>query len=315
MQARQIVKSIVDALVAERRQEAPASMQQVCESIGNSLRHMHSAWTANQEGLGYNDPWRRLAFVCAHMAPNADNLQWLIYWLFGSVGSYAVELLNQTNELRICAIGGGPGTELLAVSKFLDRVSADVTSATPLIQFHSVDAENGWAPVLELTTTKIRERLANSPSTAHINIESTFEHVLAPYENVLGGQVFDVYLVNYVMSELRTPEDRAQFIEFMDPIVEAAPETAVFIALDMYREGSGLPQRTREVCASMGLRMLRNDRRMIRLPPEESPYDLEPYTSGLLEWGKWNLRHTSAVYWYVGLKAANPHPSLEAEIV
>src|ERR1700722_4282009 len=72
MQGREIVKVFVDALVAERRQAAPASMQQVCERIGNSRRHMHAAWTANHDGLGYNDPWRRLAFVCAHMAPNAD---------------------------------------------------------------------------------------------------------------------------------------------------------------------------------------------------------------------------------------------------
>lgn len=315
MQAREIVKSVLDELVAERRQVTPVSMQQLCKRIGDALRLMRSAWTQNHDGLAYDDPWRRLAFVCAHMAPNADNLQWLIYWMYSRLGTYALDLLNQNNELRVCAIGGGPGTELLAFCKYLTRVSDAITSPTPRLKFLSVDSEAGWEPVLQLTAAKIREWLAGSPETAHITVDTSFRQASSTFDNTLDDQTFDFYLINYVVSELRTDVDRAQFISFMKPIVAAAPETAVFVALDMYLKGNGIPKLTRDILAATGIRMIRNDYQQIRLPPEESPYVLEPYTNGLLEFGNWNLRQTSAVYWYVGTKHIDPHPALEAEVV
>ena len=115
----EIVKSALDALLTGICVHKGLNPEQALAMVGQHLETMSKEWfSGDTPNIAYGDPLCRFAYLYSHTAVNANLCEDCIRSLDG-IGEQVLGRLNETGELRVCAFGGGPGTELLALSKFL----------------------------------------------------------------------------------------------------------------------------------------------------------------------------------------------------
>ena len=120
----EIVKSALDALLAGICSHKGLSGAQALNMVAGHLRTMSNEWFSGEApNIAYCDPLCRFAYLYSHTAVNANLCEVAVRSL-PVVDLHILNRLNTVGELRVCAFGGGPGTELLALSKFLMRKKA-----------------------------------------------------------------------------------------------------------------------------------------------------------------------------------------------
>jgi hypothetical protein len=85
-----------------------------CESYMNTLSREY--YSGRAPALGYEDPSCRWAYMFTHVAANSDLLKRAIERFESEDESFASVLSRE--ELNICVVGGGPGSEILAFAKY-----------------------------------------------------------------------------------------------------------------------------------------------------------------------------------------------------
>ena len=113
------IKAALDASFAGICEHLGVSREAACETIKQHLATMSEEWFSGETpNIVYSDPLCRFAYLFCHVGANA-NLCEVAIRDSPDLCEFIDSTLEKTEELRVCAFGGGPGTELLALSKFL----------------------------------------------------------------------------------------------------------------------------------------------------------------------------------------------------
>jgi hypothetical protein len=253
----QIVKSALDALLAGICAHKGLSHEQAMKMVASHLRTMSKEWFSGEApNIAYGDPLCRFAYLYSHTAVNANLCESAIR-SSPKLVSYILERLNSTGELRVCAFGGGPGTELLALAKFLTRKKAEgKLEPHGEVNFTLLDCVPEWAESWNALESAIKREFFTKfghKKDWPFRISKSFQPFdmtkVEQYANLIQFFEHDVYILNYVLSEIFS--DHAAFAALFNQMAAHAPQGAYFVLID--RKQDHVLQWANELLAGGGL--------------------------------------------------------------
>ncbi len=223
--------ALVDGICRHRHLQRPAAMQMAAAHLQTMRNEWFSGDTPN---IAYEDPLCRFAYLYAHTAVNANLCEFCIRQS-PDVATHINEVLDANGELRVCAFGGGPGTELLALAKHLcntreGRPQGDVS-------FTLLDIVEEWCESWNALESTIKDRFRERFGARNrwpFTISKTFLSFdmtqIEQYANLHHVFTHDLYVMNYVLSEVFGNNEA--FGRLIHRMAEAAPAGAKFLIVD-----------------------------------------------------------------------------------
>jgi hypothetical protein len=98
-------------------------------------------WRLDDSNLQYGDPFCRVAYLYMNVAVHARLVERALL-MFPTFKDRLGQVVQEERELRVCALGGGPGSELLGITLYLDKILE--TGRQCHLDFLLVDRVNEW---------------------------------------------------------------------------------------------------------------------------------------------------------------------------
>ncbi|NDC79199.1 MAG: hypothetical protein EBZ67_15210 [Chitinophagia bacterium] len=296
----EVIKAALDALVDGICRHRSLSRQQAMRMAAAHLQTMSAEWfSGDKPNIVYGDPLCRFAYLYCHTGVNA-NLCEVSIRDSAQVADLIERRLDDAGELKVCAFGGGPGTELLALSKHLCNTRRGRPQGD--INFTLLDLVPEWAESWNALESNIKECLRDQFGERRnwpFTISKTFQPYdmtrIEQYANL--GQLFrhDLYVLNYVLSEIFTDQDA--FARLVARMAQEAPAGAMFLIVD--RDQPRVVAWARELLAAAGL----NE---VQFTQTNSNMDLDERRTTLMEYER-EINHRPRLtwrgaFWIVGVK-------------
>jgi hypothetical protein len=234
----EIVKSALDALLAGICQHKGLSPEQALDMVGSHLKTMSKEWfSGDTPNIAYGDPLCRFAYLYSHTAVNA-NLCEVCIRSMDAISEHILDRLNQTGELKVCAFGGGPGTELLALCKFLTgKFRFGKLNPHGDVNFTLLDYVPEWGESWNALESAIKRQFTaefgqrrNWPFTTSKSFYPYNMTKVDQYANLVQLFEQDIYILNYVLSEIFA--DHQAFGDLINEMAKHAPSGARFVIID-----------------------------------------------------------------------------------
>ena len=211
------------------------------EIVKEQLDYLHSEYYKldREKPICYDEPMCRFAYlftyVCAHASMTEHAFR-----VFPAIGEEIVRFFTSSDKYRICALGGGPGSELLGIVKFVESKLGPNDYIR--LDFKLVDYvkfwQDSWQQLKDNVDKHLRVNYGDDYRNWRIHIESAALVLdLLRIEDFRTVDVFsDVNLVifNHVISELIN--SMKEFEEIFDVMVDSCPPGTKFLFIDIDQE-------------------------------------------------------------------------------
>lgn len=158
----ELVKLVLDDLYREAEAEHGAKVDEVIiEKIAYLSKCYENLNCAKRQPVDYADPTTRFAYVFKYVAVHGD----YIVQLLDKHKKYFDLILNGDN-LRLSCIGGGPGSDIVGVLKYIDQYKETEKISLGKIICYLLDKEQAWAD----TWTELGESLVEK-ITLNVNFQ------------------------------------------------------------------------------------------------------------------------------------------------
>jgi Putative SAM-dependent methyltransferase len=200
--------------------------------------------------------------------------------------------------MKVCAFGGGPGTELLALSKHLINKRASGPHAR--ISFTLLDRVPEWSETWHALESGIKAELRThfGPFLKHpFSTSGTFVPFdmtkVKQYANLATLLCQDLFVLNYVVSEVTG--DQQQFQDLVQVAASACHKGSKFLIVD--RDQDDVVKAAQTLLTSAGLTASRVIKPLSRcMDTDEKPEVLDSYRFNI----NWRPRK-----WWVGTYGSN----------
>ena len=226
----EIVKKVVEGEIGNYMKAYGISRDEVLTKVWSCIDHTHGEYYKSDPSINYDDPFCRLGYLYRYAGINAT--------LFERVLTED-QMLQSTisnpfdyEELTICSLGGGPGTELLGLIKWLSRDNVLIPNR---INFTVMDNVNHWAETWTQLARASEQTIQATKGQSHLVIAPTFlaADVLAPSSYSGYPSMFKdtkVVVFNYLLSENQSRLDVAQ--PAIAALVDAVSDGCIFVVID-----------------------------------------------------------------------------------
>jgi Putative SAM-dependent methyltransferase len=226
----------------------------VYELILDEAERNQVEWFSDRvPNLNYQDPACRLAYLYIVAAANASTFQHVLE-SNEDLHNYVLKIAKERHEVKICAFGAGPGTELMAMAKFFEQQKLGVSVS---VDFQLLDKVQEWAS----SWYGIRDQVNESFKHLHGANRSTWPMI--PSGNFLAcdvteldrfsylGDVWkqDIYVLNFLLSEIF--HDDPGLRSFLSQVAKFAPTGARFVFIE--RRGYRWQQHIQNIAKESGL--------------------------------------------------------------
>jgi ribosomal protein RSM22 (predicted rRNA methylase) len=218
----ELVKIALDALYAECRTEYGGKVDnKIRKRLGYLTDSYGQLTSTSREPVSYRDPATRFAYVYKYVAAHGDYVVQILRKLRGHLESN----IFPDKIARVSCVGGGPGSDIIAVLKYLDDFKDDevVTKVTCYL----LDREQAWAD----TWTELDDSL-QAKVALHANFQPL--DVTRP-ESWLSQRKFlqaDVFTLSYFVSEVRSLDQNGAVSAFWKSLFESAKPGALVVYVD-----------------------------------------------------------------------------------
>ena len=289
-----IIKSALDKLIAGICKHRGVKRKVALQMARQHLQNMSEQWRSGQSPtIAYGDPLCRFAYLYCHTAVNANICESFIRDHEDTV-QYMIGKMNEAEELKICAFGGGPGTEFLALTKLLkQRYQDGLLTSYSDIDFTLLDNTPEWAESWDTIEAAIRAEFANDygkrrnwPFTISKSFQPFDMTRVEQFSNLVQLFVHDIYILNYVVSEI-IADDEA-LANLVNTMAHHAPSGARFVFID--RNQDNVSERVSKFITGARLTELWKDESATNMDSDEQANELEEYIEKI-EWKprvQWN---------------------------
>lgn len=304
----EIIKTVLDASLAKVCANRGVQLQQGHTLLAQHLKTMSDAWFSGEApNIAYGDPFCRLAYLYCHVAANAAICE-LAIRESGPLLDFITAKAASEEELRVCAFGGGPGTELLALAKHLNN--NPIGQAPLQLRFTILDRVNEWAEswaaierAIDATMKAQHPKVMDRPFFTK-SAFNTFDMTdVTRYHNLDEYLCHDLYVMNYVVSELM--DRTTQFGALVKLMATAAPRGAFFLVID--RQQEAIMNLSRELLGDAQLNVVIESGEAGNMDGDEQVDMLEPFVSEIGRRPKvsWGRRGTTnkGIFWIVAQKS------------
>jgi hypothetical protein len=292
------IKSALDASFNAICRHMNVTEKDAHKLVEGHLRSMSKEWRSGQTpNIAYGDPLCRFAYLYCHTAANA-NLCEIAIREAPDLVSYMEKRCTEEGELKVCAFGGGPGTELLAISKLL--INRRAAGPHVRVSFTLLDRVPEWSETWHALEGGIKAELRThfGPFAKHpFSTSGTFVPFdmtkVQQYGNLATLFCQDLFVLNYVVSEITGNHD--QFQELVKVAAAACPTGAKFLIID--RDQDAVIAASKKLLSNAGLSVAKVQRPTSGcMDSDEKPEVLDTYRFNL----NWRPRK-----WWVGTFGSN----------
>ena len=226
---RRIIEDAVDLHAEVSGQETEEVLAQIRSHIGKTSHE----YRRDEPDIRYEDPLCRLGYLYMNAPVNAT--------LFEKVLIESDDLRRKIQDagrgiLNICSMGGGPGTELLGITKFF--LQHQRIAPPRKIGFTVIDNVQEWSDTWIQLAEASEEELRASLVLDGIELPTIADHFLAfdvldstNYENFLVHfSKIDMVVFNYLFSENKTRLEAAQ--PALEHLAKITNEDCPFVVID-----------------------------------------------------------------------------------
>lgn len=203
-EAQKIYKSKVDDEIRQR-------MSYLSESYGKLNN-------AQRKPVDYKDPATRFAYVYKYVAAHGD---YLVQVLEKFRASHKKQIFA-SETIRVSCIGGGPGSDIIAVLKYLDENKSD--EPVKKVICYLLDKEQAWAD----SWTELDDSLE-----ASVSLHANFQPLDVTDPNSWSSQQkflqADLFTLSYFASEVHSLDGNGVVTAFWKKLFSEAKSGALFV--------------------------------------------------------------------------------------
>ena len=145
-------------------------------------------------------------------------------------------LLTSKQRISLCCLGGGPGSEIVGVAKWIVQQQLGTTQLEVFVTDKYPQWKDQWKSVRDTLNTNFLASGAVSAKRPPLVVSRGFDKVdvINPASAWLPAlrRGFDLYVVSYVVSHIYAPEDLSRFCQFMRSVIDSAPKGSKFLFID-----------------------------------------------------------------------------------
>ena len=233
-----LVRKILEEAVDDHATDLGCSKPEILAEIKKHIDATAKEHRRNEPEIDYQAPLCRLGYLYRHATANAT----LFERVLRDSENLAAKLRAASGDnLHICSVGGGPGTELLGLAKRLHRMKPPYPRK---ISFTVLDSVNEWADTWRMLADACEEELhelaggkADAPVIAAaflaMDVLNARSYVNYRYEL----RRADIIVLNYLFSENK--HRLANAADAIRRLWDLVPRGCVFVVIDrLERQGS-----------------------------------------------------------------------------
>ena len=210
----QLVKTVLDEIYDQIPFNSELAKDQ---AIINRLALMGPRYRnllGNVSPISYDDPVTRFAYICRYVTSHAN----MVYTLIGS--SSILSALFDFDKIDVTCIGGGPGSDLLGILKFMLNQQKSATLRCLLY-----DKEQAWGDSWNDVDDKL---------SAPFRVSTFFQPFDVALPNTWAQQTkylnSDLFTLVYFMSEIHRVKNEAE--PFFTNLFSKSKQGALFLYVD-----------------------------------------------------------------------------------
>ena len=217
-----LVKIALDELYAEANKEygddTDKNILKRMQYLSKSYGQLNSK---DREPVDYGDPATRFAYAYKYVAAHGDYVVQLLQKLRNHLNGP----IFQGASARVSCIGGGPGSDIIAVLKYLDESAQQ--EPVKKLTCYLLDKEQAWAD----TWTELDDSLE-----VGISLNANFQPLdvtkPASWKSQQKFLQADVFTLIYFVSEVRSLDNEGVVSNFFTTIFSEAKSGAMFLYID-----------------------------------------------------------------------------------
>jgi len=249
----QLVKSVLDEQYREIGGKRSERDHRIRRKL-NYLRNRYAQLGRSPFSVSYRDPATRFAYICNYVTAHAD---------------YASSIISRTRPLRklfdkpkvnITCVGGGPGSDLVGILKFVEE-----NRKRPALRFTLFDKEPAWSESWFDVDDKLGTSLRTNVNFQEFDVAS--ENTWRSHKKYLAS---DLFTFIYFVSETYSVRRRAA--AYYRHLFRNAVSGALFLYID--NNAGCFSDWFEELCEQGGLRLVREESGVINTGADEEKTDL-----------------------------------------
>lgn len=297
-----VIERNIHTIAQQRGLTDDQAYQQVIAHIADNSKEWRSG---RQPAIPYHDPLCRIAYLYAITAANAALVK-KAFEQSGELVEYFDAVLAEKGDVSICAFGGGPGTELLGVAKWLEErmLEEELEEDSVDLQFLLLDKQNhwveSWRAITREISSELREQYGRNKVPVRVSGSFSAVDITDPTALTDLGTLFqqDIFILSYVVSEVF--ENVAALRNFTAQMAQNAPGGSKFLFID--RDEERWRDEVRRIAQDAGLYLGEFTRSNTNMSHDEQATDLGRVYEDVKRLGGWNPRVRWTAFWVVGTK-------------
>ena len=166
-------------------------------------------------------------------------------------------ILHNDKRISVCCIGGGPGSEVLGLAKWVEHQQLCPAELDVLVTDKFPDWRENWEAIQRRINTTVREDSSAHPNGLQLQIRGRFMRVDAEdsLQAIRIEGAFDIYTVSYLVSHIFSGSKLFHFNKFMRQVVSLASPGSKFIFIDRAAASNKWKGPIRAVAQQSGLEL------------------------------------------------------------
>lgn len=267
------VRAVLDSSLESYCKSTGADLEAVYTQIAAHIRTTSSEHRNPDPNINYDDPLCRSGYLYMHTAANATLFERTLRKC-SELGALIRE--RKGEQIRICAVGGGPGTELLGLAKYLlDRRYLPAVWDFTLLDRVPHWGET-WSLIAEQCELHIDQKFEEDKPRIHRSfypMDVTDPGSYEPYAWLF--RKTDIFVFNYIWSE--NQGRMAEMGKALAALVDKAREGAYFVIIDRLEYRTKFVEKLAAAVNATGLSLIWEHKFGGRLSNDEQSSDLGEY--------------------------------------
>jgi Putative SAM-dependent methyltransferase len=215
----QLVKIALDALYAEATSAYGSSADsKISEQIGYLSTSYNDLNKVGRTPVDYKDPATRFAYVYKYVASHGN----YVVQVLDALRQELKEPIFKSSSIRVSCIGGGPGSDIIALLKYLDERKA--TEKVTKVTCYLLDREQAWAD----TWTELDDSL-QTDLLLHANFQPLDVTKPASWAQQKKFLQADLFTMSYFVSEVKALDSNGVVSRFWQTLFQEAKPGALFL--------------------------------------------------------------------------------------
>ena len=237
------IGSVLDQCVSDWKRDTGLPLDRFVPKVKEAILHMSDEYHGGQPpDIPFDCLVYRSAYLYEYAPANALAIEAVLNDDAEDQGLIS-SLLTSKRRIWVCCLGGGPGSEILGVAKWIVRQQLVATQLQVVVIDKYQEWQDQWKSVRNTLNTNFSVGSAISAKRLPLVVPKGFVgvDVIDPKSAQLPALTrgFDLYVVSYVVSHIYTDDGLSQFCKSMQSVIDSAPKGSKFLFIDRHERERG----------------------------------------------------------------------------